>query len=592
MRRDPRPSRGSVQRSAALIALAFLGCSRHPSSCATLPTAAPPPSSSSTARAVAKVLEKDSVTEVEDAAESAGYIEPIRRGAWEEAATAIDALPEAKKQKPTVRLLRARIAMARGDQQATIAALDGLEKDLPFVSDDIERWRADAEAEVGPYDQAAKYFLGRSGPKAMARAAAAFEKAGMADDARAAVDKAIALERQDSPQATLRALRARLLLSTEQKALAADDLRFIVLRAPASDEAKSAEGELMALDPTRPLTGKERISRADRLADAGRTDDALGELDRAEKPPEAADKDDVAWARAYVLFRARGHYEKAAAQFVKLGAKAGPRQAEALFYAARAHSRADLDEQAGAEYRAMAKRFPTSPYADDALYLAARLAYLHASWVQAAAQYENYLRKFPHGKEHDNAAYEHALSLLAGGKFDKARAELRDLGASASGGEAARLHELEGLAAMRAYDRQGARTLWTDIMKSQPLTWGAMAARSRLAELGAALPPLLDPADDTAADPLVYQLPPVSLFYHRLGLDGDADAYLRGHEREAVAGQKGREKETLCAMYGELERASRSYRIGLDGVPSSLLMRAPSPSSEWGWRCLYPQPYR
>ena len=586
---DSRTAPAHPLRAVAL-ALALLGCSRQPSSCAA-PPPAPTPAASATARAVAKVLEKDSITEADDAAEQAPLIEQVRREAWDDAAATLAALPELKKLKPTVRLLRARVALAKGDYPEVVAALAGLEKDLPFIADDIARWRADAEAEAGPYELAAKYFLEQPGSRALARAAFAFDKAGMADEARAAVDKAIATERQDSAQAPLRALRAKLLLANEQKALAADDLRFIVLRAPASEEAKSADNELKTLDPNRPMTGKERLTRADKLSDAGRVEDALAELERAEKAQPPADKDDIAWARAFALYRARGRYEKAAAQFTKLGAKAGPRQAEALFYAARSRSRADLDEQAAAEYRALARRFPTSPFADDALYLAAHLAYLHGQWASAIPQLETYARKFPHGKEHENVAYEHALALLAGGKFEKARAELRDLANAASGSEAARLRELEGLAAARAYDRQGARAVWTDVVKSQPLTWGAMAARSRLAELGAALPPLLDPAETAAVEPLSYQLPAVSLFYHRVGLDAEAEAYLRAHEREAVSGLKGREKEALCAMYGELERAARSYRIGLEGVPSTLLARAPSPASEWGWRCLYPRPY-
>jgi soluble lytic murein transglycosylase len=154
------------------------------------------------------------------------------------------------------------------------------------------------------------------------------------------------------------------------------------------------------------------------------------------------------------------------------------------------------------------------------------------------------------------------------------------------------LRELEGLAALRAFDREGARAAWNDVVRSQPLTWGAMAARARLAEMGALVPASFDaPPDPKPGDPLLYQLPAVVLFYHRLGLDADAETYLRAHERDAVLAMKGREKEALCAMYGELGRAARAYRVGLEGVSSSLLTRAPSPSSEWGWRCLYPKPY-
>jgi soluble lytic murein transglycosylase len=83
----------------------------------------------------------------------------------------------------------------------------------------------------------------------------------------------------------------------------------------------------------------------------------------------------------------------------------------------------------------------------------------------------------------------------------------------------------------------------------------------------------------------------VAHLYHRLGLDTEAEAYLRAHERDATADLRGREKEALCALYGELGRAARLYRIGVEAVPAALLARAPSPASEWAWRCVYPRPY-
>jgi soluble lytic murein transglycosylase len=83
----------------------------------------------------------------------------------------------------------------------------------------------------------------------------------------------------------------------------------------------------------------------------------------------------------------------------------------------------------------------------------------------------------------------------------------------------------------------------------------------------------------------------VAQLYHRVGLDGDAENYLRAHEKDAVAALKGREKEALCAMYGELGRAARLYRIAAEAVPGAMLTRAPSKASEWAWKCLYPRPY-
>jgi soluble lytic murein transglycosylase len=208
------------------------------------------------------------------------------------------------------------------------------------------------------------------------------------------------------------------------------------------------------------------------------------------------------------------------------------------------------------------------------------------------AGYSAYLHKFPNGKQRDSAAYERALALLADGKHQSARAELRALSqATTSGGEAARLRELEAVAAAKSGDKQGAIATWSEVMRTQPLSWAAMAARARLAREGAEAPALIEPSDGKVSEPIAFRLPPVAILYHRLGLDGDAESYLRTHEREAVVEVKGRDKEALCEMYSELGRAARLYRIGADAVPPALLARAPSAASEWGWRCLYPRPY-
>jgi len=546
-----------------------------------------------TSAEVAKILSADLPPEdAGDAAEVEGFIDFVRREAWDDAAAAIEALPDGKKMKPIVRLARGRVAMARGDHATAVQALTGLEKDLAPIADDIERWRADAQANAGPYEEAAQYFLKQNTPKAFARAALAFDKAGMAAEARSAADKALAGGKGDASETPVRALRARLAEAEGQKASAIEDLRFIVLRAPASEDAKTAMGSLEKLDPARPLTGKERLARAEKLTDAGRTDDALAELERAQKAPSPPDEEEVVWARAFALYKSRGRYEKAATLFAKLGAKAGHRQAEALYYAARAASRADRDEEAASGYRALVRRFPTSSWADESGYLVARLSFLHAAWSDASGAYADYLRKFPKGKQRDNAVYERAIALLGDGKHASARTELHALSAAATNNsEAARLRELEGLAARKAGDKEGAVGIWTEIIRSQPLSWASMTARARLAREGIETTALIDPSDGKPGEPLSITLPPVAILYHRLGLDADAENYLRAHEREAATDLHGREKEALCAMYAQLGRAARLYRIGVEAVPAALLTRAPSAATEWGWRCLYPRPY-
>jgi len=568
------------------------GCSRHPPNDVTEPASASAPPAAASAE-VAKILTRERLADDElDAGEAEqAVIAWVRREAWDEAWTAIDALPEPKKRRPALRLLRGRIAMQRGDHAVAVAALTGLENELSPIAADIERWRADSQAQAGPFAEAAQYFLKQGGASSLGRAALAFDKAGMAKEARAAADRAIAAAKGDAGEVAVRALRARLAEADGDSAAAIEDLRLIVLRAPADDEAKAALAALERLDPARPLTTKERLGRADKLGDAGRTDDALAELELAEKTASPNEQEEIAWARAFALYRARNRYEKAALAFGKLGNKKGPRQPEALYYAARAASRADHDDEAAKGYRALGQRFPMSPWADEATYLLARLSFLHAAWGDAAAGYAAYLRKYRLGKQRDSAAYEHALALLADGKHAAARTELHALASAASGSEAARLRELEALAARGAGDKSASVAMWTEIVKTQPFTWAALAARARLAKEGEEAPPLLEPSDGSAVEPLAFKLPPVAHLYHRLGLDTEAEAYLRAHEREAVADLRGRDKEALCAMYAELGRATRLYRIGVEAVPSALLARAPSPASEWAWRCLYPRPY-
>ena len=573
-------------------ALVGSACSRHP------PTDVTESASSSAAPAaasveVAKILNRELAaadeTEAGDAEKK--VIDFVRRESWDEAWTAIDALTPAAKQRPAMRLLRGRIAMARGDHATAVTALTGLENDLAPIAGDIERWRAESQAQAGPYAEAAQYFVKQGDPGALARAALAYDKAGMAKEARAIADRVLGAGKGDANNIAVRALRARLAEADGDNATAIEDLRVIALRAPADDEAKTAVDALERLDPGRPLTPKERLGRADKLADAARTDDALTELDLAEKGASAAEKEEIGWARASALYRSRSRYEKAALAYARLGDKKGPRQPEALYYAARAASRADHDDEAAKGYRALGQRFPTSPWADEATYLVARLSFLHAAWGDAAAGYAAYLRKYRLGKQRDSAAYEHALALLADGKHAAARVELHTLASAAQGSEAARLRQLEAIAARGAGDKSAAVAMWTDIVKSQPFTWAAMTSRARLAKEGETAPPLIEPSDGSPAEPLAFKLPPVAHLYHRLGLDTEAEAYLRAHERDATVDLRGREKEALCAMYGELGRATRLYRIGLEAVPSALLARAPSPASEWAWRCVYPRPY-
>jgi soluble lytic murein transglycosylase len=576
-------------------AILLLGCRTTTPSC-TAPECgrrvAPHPSAS--APEAAKVL--TSLPAPDDAGkakEDAVWVDRVRAERWDEASAAVEALPEIRKQQPALLLLRARLAMFRGDGAGAVKLLDGLEHSLAFVAEDIERWRAEAELVAGPFADAAQYYKRRSGGHALAKAATAEYRAGHSAEARALADRAIVAGALGAEEASVRALRLKIAEAAGDRTNAADDARWICLRAPAREEAAAAEQALGRLDPSHPLTGKERLGRADKLSEAGRVPDALAELARAAAAATAPPgSDEIDWARAYVLYKSRADYDKAAQAFDRLGAQRGPRQAEALLQAARARSRADHDDAAVKGYEDVTRRFPGTTWADDATYLAARLSLLHGRWAEAAARYAGYLKTYPAGRQHDAADYERAVCLLASGQGKKARADLHRLAAATTSAlEAARLRELEGVAAQGDGDRDLATKLWQEVNLAQPLTWPALAARARLAQLGVAAPRLIDPADDKPAQPLSVRLPDGAELYHRLGLDGDAESYLRAHEREATQGLGPRDKEALCSLYDDIGRATRRYRIAIEAVSAEVLSRAASASSQWAWSCVYPRPY-
>src|SRR5687767_219223 len=96
----------------ALVAASLLlgGCSRHPPNDVTESASASAPPAAASAE-VAKILTRELLTDDElDASDAErAVIDWVRREAWDDAWKAMEALPEPKKRRPTLRLLRGRI---------------------------------------------------------------------------------------------------------------------------------------------------------------------------------------------------------------------------------------------------------------------------------------------------------------------------------------------------------------------------------------------------------------------------------------------------------------------------------------------------
>jgi soluble lytic murein transglycosylase len=239
----------------------------------------------------------------------------------------------------------------------------------------------------------------------------------------------------------------------------------------------------------------------------------------------------------------------------------------------------------------MIARYPRSPFAEKSAYYAARLELLDGHFKQAAEAYTRYLTTYRKADHHDDAEYERALAWLSSGSAAEARKALAVLARRAPEDRAPRLRQLLGVAADRSGDHAAALAIWTEIAKNQPLTWAALMARARLAAAGAEAPPLMAPEPAGPTPTLDVRLPAMPALLASLGLDGDAEAWIVASEREVGAAYGAREGEALCDVYGLLSRAKRRYRLGINVVEGSWLLRTPSPAERWAWECVYPRPF-
>src|SRR6476659_5726387 len=75
----------------------------------------------------------------------ATWVQLVREERWAAAAAAIDALPDADRNKPEVRYARAAVAFARSDGKTAVSSLESLEGALPALAPEIGRLRARAQ---------------------------------------------------------------------------------------------------------------------------------------------------------------------------------------------------------------------------------------------------------------------------------------------------------------------------------------------------------------------------------------------------------------------------------------------------------------
>jgi len=518
------------------------------------------------------------------------WVDLVRGQQWTAAAAAIDALPDPDRKKPDVRFARAIVALAREDGKTALAALDGLDGNLPTLGAEIAHARARAQAIAGPFDQAGEWFERHAASNDDHLASAnAFMKAKLPTRANTECVRVIAGEHKSRAQeAEARGIR----LHTGESADAVADARWLLVHGDTS-QAKDAETVLAKEDPKHPLTEHELLQRAQALADAAQIDEALHTIDRAQSGAPTATATAIKRARADAMMRARSHYLDAATLFKQCSSDAHNAEASSdLVWSARALSRADHDDEAIERYAEVAVRFPKSSDVAAATFYSGRLELLHGRWDKAAVRFDEYVAKFAGGADREEALHLRAIARFEqGDDVKRARALLEQRAGSERDPVArGRMTNLAALAALKDGDRTHAVARFNEVIQSLPLTWPAQVARARLVQLGVPVPKEMPPSPPGTVSPLAVTLPDAVATLYAVGLDGVAEEALRAREGEVAATAPSRSVEALCAAYGKIDRGRRRMQLSTQ-ASARYLESAPSASTRWAWECTYPAPY-
>src|SRR5262249_40846894 len=154
--------------------------------------------------------------------------------------------------------------------------LEHLERDLPLLSREVVKARADCALAVGPFDEAARFYTLRGDPDSLVKASLALERAGRLAEARTSLDHALRLlgSDDDPPSVAMRirarSARSRVANLLHDSAAVETDLRWLALEAPATEAGGRAVAGLSALSPPSHLTADQQLIRGKRFAEAGR----------------------------------------------------------------------------------------------------------------------------------------------------------------------------------------------------------------------------------------------------------------------------------------------------------------------------------
>lgn len=527
---------------------------------------------------------------------------------WPAVALSIDALPPAEQAVAGARYARAVAARELGQCQVALRVLEGLDAELPLLGTEIAELRADCQLEVGPYEEAYRYFSEEQTPESLTRAARAAAKGGDLAKAEQTIEKALSkLRKQDGRRSQKKEIDARIVRADllEAKGLpkaAAKDWLWLATEAPTEPESTLADDTYERLAGAR-LSSAARLERMRTFAREGLLDRTLREHARlATAPGPAPDRVDVASALAWAYYHSRRDYIKAAELFREAAQLSADTRIKFLFFEARALSRANEDDRALAAYRELLQRYPGGPYTEQAYYRIARIEYGRGRWQAAERAYLDYLERYGRnggGQYSSSSRYELAISRIgAKERTDDAAQTLGQLAKKERrASRRAALIELEAVALELTHEPnkvEEAVARYRSIVEDYPLSFAARASAARLRALGS-VEPRPNMGQLPAFDPSLFdgaRLPAKAQFLADIGLHTDAERALFDARRGAHERNPGDDGQQLCGMYGALDRGFRSYALAERLLKRDDLGRLPSADNLWAWRCKYPEPYR
>ena len=366
-----------------------------------------------------------------------------------------------------------------------------------------------------------------------------------------------------------------------------------VKRAAALGAPAAASAEATALSP------RERLRRADKLADGREYQAALDELALlpATLPADLAAERDFAIGIA--KYKMRRDYAGAAALLQKVAPQlAGEKAAFAAFHGARALSRIERNDEAIAGYRQVVERYPNSKWAAEAQFRSGWLDINRGRFREALPGLQVTLARYPHSPFADDAAWYLALARHLLGEPTQALRALDEYERLAHNNNDAAMRVRYWRARFAAQAGLGdeSRRQLRDCVRRSPLGYYGLLAAARLREVGEKVtiewPTFSSPASPgkavAAHDPVLERAQELLA----AGLDGEAGEEL-GRAEASVLQHLGKAQgpALLLEEYPRMRAFHQALRLA-ESQGASALGSAPTGPARFFWQAAYPRAFR